>query len=90
MIASHFFSLKTVTIKYLIIIFLFVNEFHNADYVFYKENMSKIVIAKLGNDAGIIGSALYAQVKDEKIYIVNIIKSLIFNNNQFIILTNIK
>ena len=55
-----FFSLKTVTIKYLITIFLFVNEFYNADYVFYKENMPKIVIAELGNDAGIIGSALYA------------------------------
>lgn len=38
----------------------FINEFYNADYVFYKENMPKIVIAELGNDAGIIGSALYA------------------------------
>ena len=35
------------------------NELYNSDYIFYKENMPKIVIAELGNDAGIIGSALY-------------------------------
>ena len=44
----------------------FINEFYNADYVFYKENMPKIVIAELGNDAGIIGSALYRY--DKKSY----------------------
>lgn len=38
----------------------FKSEFYNSDYVFYKENMPKIVTAELGNDAGIIGSALYA------------------------------
>lgn len=35
------------------------DEFYNSNYVFYKEHMPKIVIAELGNDAGIIGSALY-------------------------------
>ena len=35
-------------------------EFNNSDYVFYKDNMPEIVIAQLGNDAGIIGSALFA------------------------------
>lgn len=38
----------------------FKSEFYNSDYIFYKENMPKIVTAELGNDAGIIGSALYA------------------------------
>lgn len=36
------------------------NELYNSNYIFYKENMPQIVIASLGNDAGIIGSALYA------------------------------
>lgn len=35
-------------------------ELYKSDYIFYKENMPKIVVAELGNDAGIIGSALYA------------------------------
>ena len=35
-------------------------ELYNSNYIFYKENMPKIVVAELGNDAGIIGSALYA------------------------------
>ena len=35
-------------------------ELYNSDYIFYKENMPQIVVAELGNDAGIIGSALYA------------------------------
>lgn len=35
-------------------------ELYNSDYVFYKDNMPEIVIAQLGNDAGIIGSALFA------------------------------
>ena len=35
-------------------------EFYNTEYIFYKDNMPEIVIAELGNDAGIIGSALFA------------------------------
>ena len=34
-------------------------ELYNNDYIFYKETMPQIVVAELGNDAGIIGSALY-------------------------------
>lgn len=37
----------------------FKEKFYGSDYVFYKENMPEIVVAELGNDAGIIGSALY-------------------------------
>ena len=35
-------------------------EFYNSDYVFYKGNMPEIVIGQMGNDAGIIGSALFS------------------------------
>lgn len=35
-------------------------ELCGSKYIFYKEDMPKIVVASLGNDAGIIGSALYA------------------------------
>ena len=35
-------------------------EFYNSDYVFYKDNMPEIVIGQMGNDAGIIGSALFS------------------------------
>lgn len=34
-------------------------ELYSSDYIFYKDNMPEILIAKLGNDAGIIGSALF-------------------------------
>ena len=34
-------------------------EFKNSKGIFYKENIPDLVLAKLGNDAGIIGSALY-------------------------------
>ena len=37
----------------------FKKEFYTSKYIFYKKNMPEIVIAELGNDAGIIGSALY-------------------------------
>ena len=33
--------------------------FYSAKYLFYKKNPPKIVIAELGNDAGIIGSGLF-------------------------------
>ena len=36
-----------------------INKLNTCDYIFYKPNMPKIMIAKLGNDAGIIGSALF-------------------------------
>lgn len=35
-------------------------ELCGSKYIFYKEDMPKIIVASLGNDAGIIGSALYA------------------------------
>lgn len=37
----------------------FKEEFNTSKYVFYKKNMPEIIVAELGNDAGIIGSALY-------------------------------
>lgn len=37
----------------------FKEEFYSSDYIFYKEDLPEILIANLGNDAGIIGSALY-------------------------------
>ena len=37
----------------------FKEKFYTTNYVFYKESMPQIIIAELGNDAGIIGSALY-------------------------------
>lgn len=36
-----------------------VNRLNNCEYIFYKPNMPRIMIAELGNDAGIIGSALF-------------------------------
>lgn len=35
-------------------------ELCGSKYIFYKDNMPEIVVATMGNDAGIIGSAIYA------------------------------
>lgn len=37
----------------------FVEKLNSGEYIFYKEKIPDIVVAKLGNDAGIIGSVMY-------------------------------